>query len=54
MKNSCVLSNPKKIFVLWTKKNSYKEMLTKNIHAAQKFPISHNFSNGPSLTVSGQ
>ena len=29
-------------------------MLPKNIHAAQKFPIPYNFSNGPSVTVSEQ
>ena len=29
-------------------------MLPKNIHAPQKFPVPHNFSNGPSVTVSEQ
>ena len=32
------------IFMLWPKKNSYKEF-----DDEKKFPSPHNFSNGPSL-----
>ena len=42
----------KKIFMLWPKKNSYKEFDNKKkIPAARKFlsPTPHNFSNGLSL-----
>ena len=35
-KNSCSPINPKKIFMLWPKKNSHKE-------------FDNKFSNGPSL-----
>ena len=38
-KNSCTPINPKKMFLLWPKKNSYKEFDDeKKIPAARKFP----------------
>ena len=51
-KDSCTPINPKKIFMLWPKKNSYKEFDNE-----KKFlrlensppPPPHKFSNGPSL-----
>ena len=54
-KNSCTPINPKKIFILWPKKNSYKEFDNKK-NSCEKFPEHsppplHNFSNGPSLIV---
>ena len=48
-KNSCTLINPKKIFILWPKKIHTRNLITKKIPAARKFPSPHNFSNGPSL-----
>ena len=51
-KNSCTPINPKKIFMLWPKKKSYKEFDNKKIPAPWKFPSPpHNFSNGPSLNT---
>ena len=52
-KNSCTPINPKKMFMLQPKKNSYKEFDDeKKIPAARKFPPPpHNFSNGPSLML---
>ena len=54
-KNSSTPINPKKIFILWPKKNSYKEFDNKK-NSCEKFPENsplphHNFSNGPSLIV---
>ena len=52
-KNSWTPINPKKIFMLWPKKNSCKEFDNeKKILAAPKFPSPHNFSNSPSLILS--
>ena len=51
--NSCTPINPKKIFMLWPKKNSCNQFDNeKKIPAARKFPSPHNFSNGPSLILS--
>ena len=52
-KNSCTPINPKKIYMLWPKKNSCKEFDNeKKIPAARKLPSPHNFSSGPSLILS--
>ena len=49
-KNSYTPINPKKIFMLRTKTEIHtRNLITKKISAAQKFPTPHNFSNGPSL-----
>lgn len=38
-----------KIFIHWSKRIHAREMLTKNVHATQKFPsLPNTFSNGPS------
>ena len=36
--------------MLWPKKIHTRNLLTKKIPAARKFPFPHNFSNGPSLS----
>ena len=51
-KNSCTPINPKKIFILWPKKNSYKEFDNeKKFLRLENSPPPHNFSNGPSLSL---
>ena len=53
-KNSCTPINPKKIFMLWPKKNSHKQFDNKKNSCGSKIPLPtpHNFSNGPSLRSS--
>ena len=49
-KNSCTPINHKKIFMLWPKKNSYKEFDNeKKFLRLENSPPPHKFSNGPSL-----
>ena len=52
-KNSCTPINPKKIFMLWPKKNSYKQFDNKNkfLRLENSPPPPYNFSNGPSLST---
>ena len=53
-KNSCTPINPKKIFMPWPNKNSYKEFDNEKNSCGSKVPLPpppHNFSNGPSLRV---
>ena len=60
-KNSCTPINPKKIFILWPKKNSFKEFdsekkflrLENSPSPPTPPPLPHNFSNGPSLSKLG-
>jgi len=48
-KKSCTARSPEKMFLHAEKNISAREMLTKKIHTARKFPTPtpHNFSNGP-------
>ena len=50
-KNSGTPINTKKIFMLWPKKNSYKEFDNdkKFLRLENSPPPPHNFCNGPSL-----
>ena len=50
-KNSCTPINPKKIFMLWPNKNSYKEFDNGKNPCGSKIslPPPHNSSSGPSL-----
>ena len=50
-KNSCTPINPKKYLCYALKKIHTRNLITKKIPAARKFPTPppHNFSNGPSL-----
>ena len=49
-KNSCSPINPKKIFMLWPKKNSYKEFDNeKKFLRLENSPPPNKFSNGSSL-----
>ena len=51
-KNSCTPINPEKIFMLWPKKNSYKEFDDKKkFLQLENSPPPHNFSNGLSLST---
>ena len=53
-KNSFTPINPKKIFILCPKKNSYKEFDNRKKNSCRSkipLPAPHNFSNGPSLIV---
>ena len=63
-KNSCTPINPKEIFILWPKKNSFKEFDSQKNSCGSKIPLHlqphpppppppHNFSNGPSLSKLG-
>ena len=54
-KNSCAPINPKKIFMPWPKKNSYKEFDNEKKfppleNAPPSPPPPHNFFKGPSLS----
>ena len=50
-KKSCTPINPKKIFMLRPKKNSYKKYDNeKKFLRLKNSPPPHNFSNGPSLS----
>ena len=52
-KNSCTPINPKKIFMLWPKKNSRNQFdKEKKFLRLENSPPPHNFSNGPSLILS--
>ena len=46
-------NQPQKIFMLWPKKNSYKEFDNekKFLRLENSPPPSHKFSNGPSLRI---
>ena len=53
-KHSCTPINPKKIFMLWPKKNSYQEFDNEKKFLRQENsppPPPHNFSNGPFLIM---
>ena len=50
-KNSCTPINPKKYSCNGLNKIHAKNLITKKILAARKFPSPHNFSNGPSLNT---
>ena len=51
-KNSCTPINPKKYSCYGLKKIHTRNLRTKKIPAARKFPsLPHNFSNGPSLNL---
>ena len=50
-KNSCTPINPKKYSCYGLKKIHTRNLLTKKIPAARKFPSPHNLSNGRSLKL---
>ena len=50
-KNSCTPINPKKYSCHGLKKIHTRNLMTKKIPAARKFPSPHKISNGPSLNV---
>ena len=50
-KNSCTPINPKKYSCYGLKKIHTRNLMTKKIPAARKFPSPHKISNGPSLNV---